>query len=128
MVVQLGGRKIRPLLLPHWSQSSALLMKYCQVSEGYKSTFFSHGAAAPSGPGLPHFGGFTITLRHTTLGRTPLDERSDRLRDLYLTAHYINKRETSMAPAGFEPAIPASERSQTHALDRKVTVTGYEGI
>jgi len=23
---------------------------------------------------LPHYGGFTITLRHTTLGRTPLDE------------------------------------------------------
>jgi hypothetical protein len=28
----------------------------------------------------------------------------------------------SMHPAGFEPEIPASERSQTHALDRAVTV------
>jgi hypothetical protein len=26
-----------------------------------------------------------------------------------------------MAPAGFEPAVPASERSQTHALDRAMT-------
>jgi hypothetical protein len=26
-----------------------------------------------------------------------------------------------MPPAGFEPAIPASERPQTHALDRAVT-------
>ena len=26
-----------------------------------------------------------------------------------------------MLPAGFEPAIPASERPQTHALDRAVT-------
>jgi hypothetical protein len=30
-----------------------------------------HGAAAPSGPGPPHYRGFTITLRHTALGRTP---------------------------------------------------------
>jgi len=26
-----------------------------------------------------------------------------------------------MAPAGFEPAIPASERSQNHALERAAT-------
>jgi hypothetical protein len=29
-----------------------------------------------------------------------------------------------MPPAGFEPAIPASERPQTHALDRATTGTG----
>ena len=29
---------------------------------------------APSGTGPPHYRGFTITLRHTTLGITPLDE------------------------------------------------------
>jgi len=29
---------------------------------------------ASSGPGPPHCRGFTITLRHTTLGRTPLDK------------------------------------------------------
>jgi hypothetical protein len=28
------------------------------------------------------------------------------------------------APAGFEPAIPASEWPQTHALDRAATGTG----
>jgi hypothetical protein len=54
-------------------------------------------------------------LRHTTLGRAPLDEWSARCRDLYLTTY---KREASMTPAGFEPAIQASERPQTHALDR----------
>jgi hypothetical protein len=32
-----------------------------------------------------HYRGFTITLRHTTLGRTPLDEWSARRRDLYWT-------------------------------------------
>jgi hypothetical protein len=29
-----------------------------------------------------------------------------------------------MPPVGFEPAIPASERSQTHALDRAATGIG----
>ena len=28
------------------------------------------------------------------------------------------------SPAGFEPEIPASERPQTHDLDRKATSTG----
>jgi hypothetical protein len=31
----------------------------------YVFTFFIHGATAPSGPGHPHYRGFTITLRHT---------------------------------------------------------------
>jgi hypothetical protein len=39
-------------------------------------------------------------------------------RDLYLTTHNTHKRQTSMPPVGFEPTIPASERPQTHALDR----------
>jgi hypothetical protein len=51
---------------------------------------------------------FTITLRHTTLGRTPLDEESARRSDLYLTTHNTHKRQTSMPP--FEPTIPVSER------------------
>jgi len=29
-----------------------------------------------------------------------------------------------MTPAEFEPATPASQRSQTHALDRAVTAIG----
>ena len=58
-------------------------------------------------------------MTHThTLGRSPLDEGSAYRRDLYLTTHNIRKRQTSIQPEGFEPAIPASERPQTHALDR----------
>jgi hypothetical protein len=38
-----------------------------------------------------HYRGFMITLRHTTLHRTPLEERSDRRRDLYLTTHTRDK-------------------------------------
>jgi hypothetical protein len=82
---------------------------------------FPHGATAASEPGPPHYRGFTITLRHTTLGRTPLDEWSARRRDLYQTTRNTHKRQTSIPPAGFEPAIPASYRPQTHALDRVAT-------
>jgi hypothetical protein len=66
---------------------------------------------------LLYFRYFTITLKHTTLGRTPVDEGPARRRDLYLTKHNTHKRQTSMPPAGFEPKIPASEWPQTHALD-----------
>jgi len=40
--------------------------------------------------------------RRITVGRTPLDEWSVRLRDLYLTTHDTLKRQTSMLLAGFE--------------------------
>ena len=80
--------------------------------------FFYHGATAPSAPSHPHYRGFTITLRHITVGRTPLDEWSAGHGDLYLTTH--NDRHPCPL-AGFEPTIPASERPQTHALDRAAT-------
>ena len=35
--------------------------------------FLLHGKTAPSGPGPPYYQGFTIALRHTALGTTPLD-------------------------------------------------------
>ena len=83
-----------------------------------------HSATATSGPGLPHYRGLTITLRHTAFGRTPLDGSSARRRDLYLTTHNTPKGQTSMVQAEFEPVIPASERLQTHALDRAATGKG----
>jgi hypothetical protein len=48
-----------------------------------------------------------------TLGSTPLDGRSAHRRELYLTKHNTHKRQTSMSPDRFEPAVPASERPQT---------------
>jgi hypothetical protein len=44
--------------------------------------------------------------------------------DLYLTTHKIHNRQTYMPPAELEPAIPASERPLTHAVDRTATRTG----
>jgi hypothetical protein len=62
--------------------------------------------------------------RHITFGRIPLDEWSARRRDHYLTTHNTHIH----APSGFEPVIPASERPQTHALDRAATGIGLKFI
>ena len=78
--------------------------------------FLFHGARSNSWPGPLHYRTFTIILRHATLGRTFLDKRSARHRDLYLTTHYNQNRQTTMPPSGFEPTIPASERPQTHNI------------
>jgi len=80
---------------------------------------FLLGLDSPSGPKPPHIWGFRIKLRQATLGRTPLYEWSARRRDLYLTMHNTHKRKISMPPARFEPVTLASERPQTHALDRE---------
>jgi len=53
---------------------------------------------------------FLDHTRHTTVGMTPLDERSVGRRDLYLTTHITHNRQTSMPPVGFEPTIGAGER------------------
>jgi hypothetical protein len=63
--------------------------------------FFSYRSTAPWGPRPPHYRGFTITLRHTTVGRTPLDERSARRRDLYLTTQNTHNRQTFIPQVGF---------------------------
>jgi hypothetical protein len=56
--------------------------------------FFSMAQQPPSGPELPQNRGFTITLRHTTLGRTPPEEGPARLSELYLTSQNTHKRQT----------------------------------
>jgi len=48
-----------------------------------------------------------------------MGEGSARRIDLYLATHNIHKRHISMPLGGFEPAIPARERQQTHALNRE---------
>ena len=87
-----------------------------------------HGTTAPSVPGPLHYRGFMITPWHSTLGRIPPDEWSAQHGELYLTTHNIHKRQTSMPQAGFEPTIPASERLQTHVLDREITGTDKGNI
>ena len=58
------------------------------------------------------------TQRRTTVGRTPLDERSARRRDIYLTTHDTHNRQISIPPVGFEPTISAGERPAAARLLR----------
>jgi len=84
----------------------------CSV-QVFPSPFPNHGTIIPGGPVPAQCHGFTITLRHTTLGRTRLDEWSAQHRDLYVTTHNTHMRETFMPPVGFEPAIPVREWPQS---------------
>ena len=71
---------------------------------------FYHEATAPSGSRPPHCRGFVITLRHTKVGRTLLDEWSARRRDLYLTTHNTQQQTDIHAPGGIRTHNP-SKRS-----------------
>jgi len=66
---------------------------------------FAHGATSPGEPGSPHYPGFTITLRHTTLNRSPLDEWSVRHGDLYLTTQ-LSEVTDIRAPGGIRTRNP----------------------
>jgi len=78
-----------------------------------------------AGQGLPIFEAWRSgSVRHTKVGRIPLDEWSTRSKDLYLTSHSTHKRQTLLPPAGFELTFPTNERPQTHALDLAITGIG----
>jgi len=72
------------------------------------------------------FRSLEVTLRHTILGNIPLDMWSAFHRDFYLTTHNTHKRQTTMLPEGFEPAILASERPQTCTIERVAIGIGVE--
>jgi hypothetical protein len=76
------------------------------------------------GHGLPLRGFAIILTGHTTFGSTPVDERSARHTDLFLTTYNTYKRQASIPVAGFEPIIPASEWKQINALDCAATQIG----
>jgi hypothetical protein len=69
----------------------------------YSSTVFFMARQPLVGQGL-----FNVEASPSHSDTPPLDERSVRLRDLFLTTH--STRQTTMFTAGFEPAIPVSER------------------
>jgi hypothetical protein len=58
---------------PSWYRARSRILKAGFVKYDATLLFFPM-AQQPSGPEPPHYRGFTITLRHATLGRTPLDE------------------------------------------------------
>jgi len=75
-----------------------------------------YGLTATSGP-APHYRGLTITL-----GGTPLDERSARRREFYLTTHSTQKRQASIPSANSNPqSQQTSGRSPTPYTARLLT-------
>jgi len=52
-------------------------------------------------------------LCDTQTGISRSTSTSPRRKDLYLTTHNTHKRQASMPPTGFKPAIPARELQQT---------------
>ena len=85
----------------------------------YIQSLFYHGATAPSGPRRPRCWGFTITLRHTTVDRSPLDDWSARNRDLYLTTHNTHNRHTSM-PLATKRNEEILEEMKVEPVNRKL--------
>ena len=75
--------RVGQLLPKHWNHCQKEIRS--RFESLFKHIVFFYGAIAPSGPWPPHCQGFTITLRCTTIVRTPLNEWSARRRDLYLT-------------------------------------------
>ena len=72
-------------------------------TQSHKIILSFHGSTAPSGSGPPQYRGFTITARHITFGRTPLDEWSFWRRNLYLTKHNSYERQTCMPRRDLNP-------------------------
>ena len=71
----------------------------------------------PGGPQPPHYRSFTITDTPHLVWLLYTSDQPEAETSTW--QHTI-----TLTPAGFERAIPTSERSQTHALDRAVTGTG----
>ena len=63
-------------------------------------------------------------FRHQTQTQHSVELLWARSRELHLTSHNIHKGQTSMSLVGFEPAVPPSDRPQTHALESAATGTG----
>ena len=92
-VVYLGTSCVQQCAIKHYKKNS-----YSQ----YISSF-SFGVKAPPPQRARAFLLSMIhdhTQRRTTVIRIPLDERSARRRDLYLTTHNTHNRQTSMLPGG----------------------------
>jgi hypothetical protein len=88
------------------------------------SSFFLPWLDNPNGPRPPHYRGFTITLRHTTVGTTPLDEWSGRHRNLYLHKTQHSQETDIHAPDGIRTHNPSRRAAADPPLERATTGTG----
>jgi hypothetical protein len=92
---------------------------YCEMLCVMYKYFFEGGCDATRVMASSFLSFLDHTQRRIPIGRTSLEELSARRRDLYLTTHNTQHRQTSMPAAGLEPTIPASKRPYTHALTFK---------
>ena len=81
--------------------------------------FFLPRRSSPTEPRPPHYRGFMTTLRHTTLGRTPLDEWSARRRGLHLTTQNTHNRQTFLSRRDSNP-----QSSKRAAVDPRLRPRG----
>ena len=77
------------------------------------------------GPTQAMASSFLRFLDYTQRRMIPLDARSVRRRDFYLTTHNTHNRQTSIPPVGFEPTISVGERPWIYTLDGAATGTGH---
>ena len=111
-------------LMAVWNSRFILFFSYHNDarSKTHQTHTFLGGQQPPQWARAPSFTRFLDhTQRHTTVGRTPLDEWSARHGYLYLTTHNTHNRQPSMPTAGFEPTISASRA----AADRRLTQRGH---
>jgi hypothetical protein len=74
------------------------LLQQLRNTRGLKHVIVFHGTTATSKPRPPHSWDFTITLRHTTLGRTPLDKWSACRRYIWQNTTLTHRHKST--PAG----------------------------
>jgi len=92
--------------------------------ESVRATIFPPCATDPSGSGLR---GFTITLRCSTFGRTPLDDLSARRRDLYLTTHNTTT-DRYRCPDGIRTRSPSKREAANPRLTLEIAGFQLFGI
>jgi hypothetical protein len=99
---------------PRPTGKKALYLLKCNIS---------YDATAPGEPGPSHYRGVTISLRHSTVGRTPMDEWSAQRKNRNL------KREVLMLQAGFEPqSLQTRGRRPTPLTERSLGSAFHIGI
>ena len=81
--------------------------------------FFFDVWTAPGGPRPPHYRCFTITLRHTTLVTTPLDERSARHRELLPNKTQHSQQRDIHAPGGIRTRNPPQANGRRLTLRQR---------
>jgi hypothetical protein len=95
---------------------SSFFLRRCVPTRSMASSFFS----------FPDH-----TQRRPRVGKTPLDERSARGQDLYLTTHNIHDRQNSVPPTGFDLKSQQGGRPQNYAFEYTILrfdTTSFETV